>query len=501
MRIGLMAVGLAILFSGPVQAAGTLRWAMDQDPDPLDPATSGSYGDRIVTNWMCDQLLDVNDKLDYVPGLATAWAWAPDGLSLTLKLRPDVTFQDGEPFTSEAVRANFQRYQNAPESLRKAELKPVIGVETPDRLTARILLSRPYAPLLSLLANRPGTMMSPRILDKTPNEIVANPVCTGPYRFSTRVAQDRIVLDRYAGHWNNASMGPDRVIFLSMTDSTIRNVNLQSGQVDLLNRVAPTDLAAVRANPKLRLVTSPSLGFQILTFNLNHGPLSQVPIGQDKRVRAAFDKALDRQAINDVVFEGAYVPSNQTEAPGSRYWNAGLPVPGRDLEGAKRLMAEAGLTRTSVTLVIGTDSVNAQIGQVIQSMEAEAGIDVKLLAQDGATMVAAARAGNFQATMGIWSGRPDPDGNASIWMSCAGFLNWGQYCNPEMDRALAAGSSSVEPQARSAAYRQVSEIMSQDRSNIVLFHFNWLWGLGPNIQGVKGMPDGIIRPAGIKISN
>ena len=501
-RLATLALLLPLAALAPrAHAAGTLRWALDQDPDPLDPAVSGSYGDRIVTNWMCDQLLDVNDKLDFVPGLATEWKWSDDGLALTLKLRPGVTFQDGEPFTSDAVRDNIHRYQTMPESLRKAELKPVVAVETPDPLTARILLSRPYAPLLSLLANRPGTMMSPRILGKTRDEVVANPVCSGPYKFTERVAQDRIVLDRYPGHWNAAAMGPDRVIFRSMPDSTVRLVNLQSGAVDIENRVAPTDLAAIRANPALRLVSSPSIGFQLLAFNLDHGPAANTPLGRDPRVRAALEKSIDRAALNQVVFDGGYVPSNQTEAPGSRYYNAAIPVPPRDLEGAKRLMAEAGVGRVAFTLIIGTDPVNAQIGQVLQSMAAEAGFDIKLQASDGATMVAAARSGDFQATMSIWSGRPDPDGNASIWMSCNGFLNWGRYCSKDMDAALQKGSESVDPASRVAAYRRVSEIMARDRAHIVLFHFKWDWGIGPGVQGVRGMPDGIIRPAGVRLTN
>ncbi len=494
----LVSIGLGC---GAAQAAGTLRWALDQDPDLLDTARSGSYGDRIVTNWMCDQLLDVNDKLDYVPGLATSWAWAADNLSLTLHLRPGVVFQDGEKFDASAVLANFKRYQTDPVSLRKAELKPVVGVEAPDPMTVKFILSRPYAPLLSLLANRPGTMLSPRILIKTPDEIIANPVCSGPYKFVERVAQDRIVLDKFAGHWNAAAMGPDRVIFLSMVDSTIREVNLQAGQIDIHNRVASTDVAALQANPKLRLVSIPGLGFQILSFNLNNGASADTPIGKSALVRQAFEKSIDRKALNDVVFEGKYVPSNQTEPPGTRYWNPALPVPDRDLAGAKALLKQAGVTRTSFTLFIGTDAVNAQIGQVLQSMAAEAGIDVKLQAMDGLSALEAEKRGAFQAAMGIWSGRPDPDGNASIWFSCDGFLNWGRYCNKDLDAALQAGAAITDADQRVPYYRRASDIEAKDLSNMVLFHFTWLWGLNERVEGVRPMPDGIIRPAGVRLKN
>ena len=495
-------MGMALLAgsaASPAQAGGTLRWALDQDPDVLDTARSGSYGDRIVTNWMCDELLDVDEKLNIVPNLATAWSWSPDNLALTLKLRQGVVFQDGAPFNAEAVRANIIRYQTMPGSLRKAELAPVVGIDTPDDATVILRLSRPYAPLPTLLGNRPGTMMSPRILDRSSDEIIANPVCSGPYKFVSRTAQDRIVLDRFPGHWNAGAMGPDRVIFLSMTDSTVRMVNLQSGQIDIHNRVAPSDIAALQAQPNLRLLVSPSIGFQILSFNLANGPAAATPIGQDPRVRAAFDASLDRAALNQVVYEGRYVPSNQTEPPGSRYWNPDLAVPPRDLDRARALLREAGLTRVAFTLSIGNDPVSAQVGQVIQAMAAEAGFDISLLAQDGNAMVDANRRGTYQAAMVIWSGRPDPDGNASIWFSCNGFLNWGRYCNKEMDQALATGAALTDPAQRIPHYRRAAALMAQDHPNMVLYHFTWLWGLGDRVSGVKPMPDGILRPAGVVV--
>jgi peptide/nickel transport system substrate-binding protein len=116
-------------------------------------------------------------------------------------------------------------------------------------------------------------------------------------------------------------------------------------------------------------------------------------------------------------------------------------------------------------------------------------------------MMTAARNGDFQATMTIWSGRSDPDGNASIWMACNGFLNWGHHCNPALDRALQEGAALTDPEARVPSYRRVAEIMTQDRGNMVLFHFTYLWGLGSRVQGAHPMPDGILRPAGIRLAN
>jgi peptide/nickel transport system substrate-binding protein len=495
----LIALGLALLLIGGAEAraAGTLRFGLEFDPDVLDTARNGSYTDRIVFTAMCDQLFDIDQEMNFVPALATRWQWAPDGLSLAVTLRPGVRFQDGTPLDAEAVRANLERYRNAPESLRKTELKPVSGVEVVDPLNLSIRLARPYAPLLSVLANRSGTPLSPAILHRTPDEIAAHPVCAGPFRFVERVAQDHITLARDPGYWNAAAIGLDGIVFRTMVDSTVRLTNLQSGQLDIANRVAATDTAAIKADPKLRLATSPSLGFQLVSFNLKRA----TPLGRDARVRQAFSRAIDRTALNQVVFDGLDVPSDQTEPPGSRYWNPDFPVPDRDVAGAKALLKAAGVDRVAFTFLTTNDPINGQIAQVIQSMVADAGFDMRIEERESAALVAATRAGDYDAAMVIWSGRPDPDGNASIWYSCGGFVNWGGYCNPEMDRLLAAGAAVTDPGRRAPLYRQVAALAQQNMPYTVLFHFTWLWGLSDRVKGFRPMPDGLVRMQGLKLGN
>lgn len=167
-----------LLSAVQAQAAGTLRFALDFDFDSFDPAHSGSYIERVVNTAMCDRLLDIDLRLNLAPQLATGWEWSADQLALTLRLRPGVIFQDGAPFDAEAVRANLERYRTASYSARKVELKSVAGVDVVDPLTVRIRLSQPFVPLL---ANRPGVMLSPRILDQPTETISARPVCAGPF--------------------------------------------------------------------------------------------------------------------------------------------------------------------------------------------------------------------------------------------------------------------------------------------------------------------------------
>jgi peptide/nickel transport system substrate-binding protein len=495
MRPLLIAAALAL--SASAHAAGTLRFGLDFDLDTFDPARSGSYIERAINASMCDQLLNVDANSDIIPELATSWEWSSDNLALTLHLRANVVYQDGVPFEAEGVKANLDRYRTAAYSNRKAELKPIVAVEAVDSLTLRIRLSQPYAPLLALLANRVGTMLSPRILELSPEQIAAHPICAGPFAFVERVAQDHISLIRFPLYWNAAQVTLDRIDFRIMPDSTVRRVNLESGQLDVANRLAATDVPAIEKNPNLRLASSPSLGFELLSFNLAHGPAANTPFGRDVRVRQAFAKSIDRAGINQVVFEGRFIPSNQTEAPGSRYWDPSFPVPARDLVGAKALLAQAGVPRPKVTLNVVNNPTDVQVGEVIQSMAGEAGFEVTLNKGESVSQTDAAARGDYQAYAAIWSGRPDPDGNLSIWMRCGAPLNWTGWCSKELEAALDRGAAQLDPAARKAAYHDANVIWMRDLAYLPLYHFTWFWGLSERVTGFKPRPDGLVRPIGL----
>ncbi len=501
----LFAAGPALLatplLATTAQAADQpLRVALEFDPAPLDPATDGSYTNRIVTSVMCDSLIDISPDLKFVPELATAWEWAPDNLSLIVHLRPGVLFHDGETFDAAAMVANIQRYKTASYSIRKSEMATITGADVVDPLTLRINVSRPFSPLIALLTNRPGTPYSPKILNLSQDEIAAHPVCTGPFAFKERVAQDHITLERFPGYWNAAAIKLPGVVFRTIVDSNIRKVGLAAGALDIADRIAPTDVAAVVADPKLRMAKTPSLGFLPIEFNVGNGKSADSPLGRDARVRQAFSLALDRATLNQVAFDGQYVPSNQMEAPGSTYYDAAHPVPARDVEAAKKLLAAAGVKEVNFALGIGTDPLDAQVAEIMQSMVKDAGFNMRIIQKESAALVAATQAGDFDATMLIWSGRPDPDGNMPIWLTCKGFTNWGHYCNPKMDALLQQATAVQTTAERKPLYDQATEIFLQDQPNIVLYHFSMLWGLSAKVQGFKGRPDGLWRPEGVSLA-
>ena len=152
---------------------------------------------RIVFAGLCDKLFDLDEKLNVVPQLATSYKWSADNKSLEIKLRDGVTFHDGEKMDAAAVKYSLERHKNMKGSNRRGELAEMSSVEVVDPSTVRINLSAPFAPLLAVLTDRSGMMVSPKAAEAAGEKFGAKPVCSGPFRFVERIAQDRIVLERY----------------------------------------------------------------------------------------------------------------------------------------------------------------------------------------------------------------------------------------------------------------------------------------------------------------
>ncbi|HMK79287.1 MAG TPA: ABC transporter substrate-binding protein [Xanthobacteraceae bacterium] len=488
----------ACLIATPA-CAKELRFGLQADPSTLDPAQSVTFIDREVLAAVCDKLIELDAKLNYVPQLATEWHWAPDGLALTMRLRPGVVFHDGEPLDAEAVRFNIERDKTAPFSRRPSELKSVQSVTVIDPLTVRFELSEVYAPLLALLADRAGMMVSPKAAREVGDRMGVRPICAGPYRLTEWVRQDRIVLERFERYWNAAAVQIDRVIYLPIVDDAVRLTNLRAGSLQVSERVAPTDLATVRGDSRLKLYDSPSIGYRLLAINTNNGAAAKVPLGSDARLREAFELAIDRNVINQVAFDGAFIPSNQPEAPGTAFHAAAFPVPARDLARAKALVAASGLPRVPVNLIIGTDPLDARVAEIIQAMTAEAGFDVKIEVLEASTLLSRLTSATYEVALVIWSGRADPDANIALWVACDGFINYGKYCDRKLDDILRRARASTDTQERARLYAEAAAIYLPARPYLFLYHLKWFWGASAKLSGFVPHPDGIIRLQGLTL--
>src|SRR5215472_15220135 len=281
--IGFGIVAAGLLLGSSLAGASTLRIALNEDPDLLDPASGVSFAGRVVFASLCDKLVDIDAKLNYLPQLATEWSWSADNLTLTMKLRPGVVFQDGEPFNAEAVRYNIERYQAAAWSKRKTELKQVKSIEPIDPLTVAFHLSEPSAPLVGVLSDRAGMMVSPQAGAAEGDKFGSNPVCAGPYKFRSRVAQEKITVEKFDRYWNKTAIGIDEIELIPVPDSAVRLANLKAGGFDMIERVPPTDAPTIASDSNLKLVESPATLYYHLSINLK-GSSAAKPLAEDVRV-------------------------------------------------------------------------------------------------------------------------------------------------------------------------------------------------------------------------
>ena len=491
---------LAALLLALPAAAQTLRIGLREDPDLLDPTLGSSYVGRIVYAAMCDKLFDIDAHLAIVPQLATGYEWT-DPLHLVLHLRPGVLFQDGEPFDAEAVRFKLNRDLTMKGSMRAGEISAIKSVTVRDPLTAVLELKAPSAGLLAQLTDRAGIMIAPKAAEAAGADFGLHPVCAGPFAFESRVAQDRIVLKRFPGYWNAANIHFDEVDYLPQPNSSVRLANLQAGAVDLVEYVVPTDAPAVRADPKLALAVGDALTYQGITINTGNGPAAATSIGQQVLVRQAFELAIDRTALVAVVYDGLYTPTVQANPPSSPFYFADIQPPARDVEKAKALLKQAGVALpVKVTLVSPNNPDLQQVGEVIQSMAAEAGFEVTLRSTEFAASLEAAYRGDFQAYDIAWSGRIDPDGNLWPFLHSGGTFNYGHYDSPAMDDLLDRARLTTDADERRALYRQVVELERRDLPLIYLWTPKNLVGLRRQVTGFVQVPDGLIRLTGVRFS-
>ena len=495
------AVLLTLALAPVALQAQTLRIGLAEDPDVLDPSLSRSFVGRVVFASLCDKLFDVDEKLAIQPQLATGFEWSTDSKTLTLKLRPGVTFHDGEKLDAAAVKFNIERHKTLPGSNRRGELAPVASVEVVDALTVRLNLSAPFSPLLAQLADRAGMMVSPKAALAAGDKFGARPVCAGPFKFVERVAQDRIVFERFGSDWNKDAVHFDKVIYTPIPDATVRLANLKSGQLDFIERVASSDIAKAETDKKLKVSRITEIGYQGITINVgNSEAAKKSALGRDARVREAFELSLDRQGLAQVVMDNEASVGNQWVAPSNAYYARNVPVPKRDIARARALLKEAGMPNPSFTLMTATTSDAQRLALVVQAMSRDAGFDVKIQSTEFATSLDMADKGNFEAYVLSWSGRADPDGNLFSFHGCKQPLNYPGYCDAETDKLLAESRALRDPAARKKVYEQIAARVLKERPVIYLYHRNWLWAYNAKLGGVRNVPDGLLRVSGLKLT-
>jgi peptide/nickel transport system substrate-binding protein len=491
----------------PLKAGGELRVALSAEPDLLDPTLARTLVGRTVFNAICEKLYDVDEKLSIVPQLAAALPEVSgDGRTVTIKIRQGVKFADGTSMDAAAVKTSLDRHRTLAGSARKSELSSVDGVDVVDPATVAIRLKVPFAPLTAVLADRSGMIMSPAALTAKGDKFATAPVCVGPFKFSNRVAQDRIEVVKDPNYYDAGKVKLDKVTYRIIADASTRFNNLRSGDVDVLDTVNPTDVEALKADANLRLLTSDSLGYQGITINLGNvngvgkapGRLAAPyagPLAGDPRVRRAFELSMDREAINRVVFRGQFSPACGPISPDSPLSSAAAQAcPKHDPAAAKALLGQAGVsTPVKVGLVIANTPQARLLGEAVQAQAREGGFEVTLQPTEFSASLDQTDAGRFQMFQIGWSGRVDPDGNIATFLETQGAQNIAGYSNPDVDKLIEDARATTDAGKRRDLYAQLITKVHEDDPLIYLYRQKNLLGVSSKVGGVRMFGDGIIR--------
>jgi len=502
----LLVLGLAGVVSAQTPKK-TLVIALNQDPDILDPTLSQSYVGRIVFASMCEKLYEIDEKLAIQPQLAAGLPQISDGgRTVTIKLRTGVKFNDGTPLDAAALKYSLDRHREMKGSNRRSELALVNDVEVVDPSTVRLRLKTPFAPLMATLADRSGMPVSPAQARKLDDKFGTQPVCVGPWMFKERVAQDRIVLARSTHYFDPQAAAFDQIVFRIMPNDNVRLANLRSGDIDFLHQLSPSDAVSLRKEGRFEVANVTGLGYNAININLHNRMGKQhppgdvgTPLANDPRVREAFDLSIDREALNQVVWEGQFTPDCTPISPVSPFYDRNRKCPGRDLARAKKLLADAGLGGGySFELAIINEPQQRRVGEVIQGMAKEAGFTINLKPMEFAALLSQDDAGAYQTTLIGWSGRVDPDGNIHQVQTCAGSLNTTKFCDETVDSLLNKAREVSDFQERFELYRQaIDRFVGQARSILYLYHLNYLVAFPKNVKGYRAVPDGLIRLKGV----
>ena len=481
---------------------GELVVSMFEDADKLDPTFGGTAGGRLVFTNFCEKLYDLSATGDVVPQLASAPPeFSPDGKSVTIKIRPNLKFNDGTALDGQAVKTSLDRHKALQGSRRSAELASVSEVSVVDPTTVRLTLSAPNVALLATFADRAGMIMSPAQLTKLGENFSNEPVCVGPFQFKERVQGDRIVLERAPNYYDADKVMLDRVVFKFIADDNVRTANLRSGDVQVLDRLATTDVPGVEGDSSFKVKKVTTYGYAMLSVNIANTsgvgkPQGEVntALAKDPRIREAFELSLDRNAINQVGFNGLQEPGCTGIPPFSPFAPKDVKCSTRDVARAKDLIAQAGAaTPINVELTINANPVYQRLGELIQSMVRESGFNLTVKPLEGTTALDSITKGEYQMSLHVWSGRIDPDGNLYNFQHAKGPDNYANASDPKLDELLDTARTESNLDARKKIYADAVNLIQARRSNIYMYFQNVFTAWSARAQGYDMYADGMPR--------
>ena len=489
------ALGAAALFALPA-AAQQIAIGLAADVTSIDPHYHVLGPNQNIGEHIFEALIAKDEKQRLKPGLALSWK-ALDDTTWEVRLRPNVKFHDGSPFTADDVVFSLERpatVKNSPSSFT-VYTRAIKEVQVVDPLTLRIRTATPY-PLLPndlstvLIVSRKAATGA-GIEDFNSGKAT---IGTGPYKFARWAKGDRIELVRNDAWWGGKTPW-EKVTFRLITNDPARVAALLSGDVQAIEAVPTADLAKLKSTAGVSL--SDSISYRLMYLHLDSNrdsspfvtdksgkPLAKNPL-KDVRVRQAISKAINRPVIVDRVMEGAAVPTGQLMADGFFGYTARLKPEPYDLDGARKLLADAGYPDGFALTIHGPNDryVNDEkVAQSLAGMLSRVGIQTAVVTMPSSVYFSRANKLEFSMMLVGW-GADTGEASSPLKALLAtydapkgmGTTNRGRYSNPKMDAVLVQALATVDDARREKLLQDATELAVADLGIIPLYHQRNIW--------------------------
>ena len=441
--------------AGTADLTATVTYAGLVTPSHLDPHRGVTENDIGFLRYIYDTLTTVTPEGAPAPFLAESWELSEDGKTFTITMRKGATFVDGEPVDAAAVAANFDRMITDPASTVAYILAPIIeSTEVVDDLTVKLNLKGPGGGLPTILASRPGMMISPKALANT-ESLALTPAGAGAFELVANVPGSSYSMVRRDDYWDKDAYKYKNLEYLIQVDTSTRMNALQAGETTMTSVVGAQLQEAQAAGLSTWEMEEPGTAFARMSLNSARSEFG------NKLVRQAMNLATDREGIATTLYGGYCIPSAQPYPDG--YFAHGDTVDDSgwssyDPARAKKLLAEAGLADGfSFTAVVPTLSIYNNTALVLQQNLAAVGITMNLEVLDATQARQAFVTGSADALVGVYGGSTDPGLYAMSAYSPKSGDNHGGLTTDKMAGLIADTQRSTDIDERSAAYDVLME--------------------------------------------
>ena len=464
--------------------SGVLRAAIGGEPDQLDPHRTSSYFSFQVLENIFDTLVQPDENLEMQPALAESWQVSDDQLTWTFTLRDGVTFHDGSDFTADDVVYSYNRIID--EELANAwKFAAVTEVSAVDDSTVKITVAQPTPNLLSNLGGFKGMAIVDQANVES-GDIQTAPIGTGPFSFADAVSADSISLTANPDYWGGApEVGGIEFQFISEASTAL--AALRSGEIDWTDVIPEQEVEQLQEDESISVEVSPSNDYWYLALNQAREPWSDV------RVRQAIAYAVDREAIVQAVSYGT-AQQNQLAIPEDSVWYTEYDSYSRNLDKAKQLLSDAGVTGGTMDMLATSDyPETVKAAQIIASNLEPLGFTVNIRQPDFSTWLDEQNSGNFDILMMGWLGNIDPDDFYYAQHHSEGASNAQKYANASVDELLDAGRVETDMAARKQLYADAATIIADEASYIYLYNPAVIQAWNPVLTGYDVRADAAIR--------